>query len=44
MHGELMEFNENLHRQILAKEKLIKSLQGELTDLRGPVSIGYYFL
>ena len=37
MHGELMEFNESLHKQILAKEKVIRNLQDELTDLRGPV-------
>ena len=38
MHGELMEFNEFLHRQLLAKDKHITRLQGELVDLRGPVS------
>ena len=38
MHGELMEFNELLHRQLNAKEHMLKRLQGELVDLRGPVS------
>ena len=33
-----MEFNENLHRQLISKEKLVKKLQEELTELRGPVS------
>ena len=33
-----MEFNELLHRQLNAKEALLKRLQGELIDLRGPVS------
>ncbi|KAK3608215.1 hypothetical protein CHS0354_039234 [Potamilus streckersoni] len=37
MHGELMEFNELLHRQINAKEVLLKKLQQELIDLRGPL-------
>ena len=37
MHGELMEFNELIHRQLNAKEALLKRLQGELIDLRGPV-------
>lgn len=37
MHGELMEFNELLHRQLNAKETLLKRLQGELIDLRGPL-------
>ncbi|KAL3876226.1 hypothetical protein ACJMK2_034096 [Sinanodonta woodiana] len=37
MHGELMEFNELLHRQMNAKEVLLKKLQQELIDLRGPL-------
>ncbi|XP_061166125.1 sorting nexin-29-like [Saccostrea echinata] len=37
MHGELMEFNEMLHRQLNAKEGFIRRLQGELVDLRGPL-------
>ena len=32
-----MEFNELIHRQLNAKEALLKRLQGELIDLRGPV-------
>lgn len=39
MHGELMEFNEMLHRQLNSKEGLIRRLQGELVDLRGPVIV-----
>ena len=38
MHGELMEFNELLHRQLNAKEALLKRWHGELIALRGPVS------
>lgn len=41
MHGELMEFNEMLHRQLNGKEALLKRLQQELVDLRGPVSTAY---
>ncbi|XP_048758953.2 sorting nexin-29-like [Ostrea edulis] len=37
MHGELMEFNEMIHRQLNAKEAFIRRLQGELVDLRGPL-------
>ncbi|ESO83973.1 hypothetical protein LOTGIDRAFT_108564 [Lottia gigantea] len=37
MHGELMEFNELLHRQINCKEAVIRNLKEELTDLRGPL-------
>ena len=37
MHGELMEFNEMLHRTINAKEALVRRLQNELVDLRGPL-------
>jgi sorting nexin-29 len=39
MHGELMEFNENLQKQLLARDALVRRMQQELTDLRGPVSI-----
>lgn len=39
MHGELMEFNEMLHRQLNSKEGFIRRLQGELVDLRGPVIV-----
>lgn len=38
MHGELMEFNDMLHRQLNAKEALLKQLRLELITLRGPVS------
>ncbi|VDI83214.1 sorting nexin-29 [Mytilus galloprovincialis] len=37
MHGELMEFNEMLHRQLNHKEAYIRRLQQELIDLRGPL-------
>lgn len=38
MHGELIEFNERLHRALLAKEALVSQMRQELIDLRGPVS------
>jgi len=38
MHGELMEFNEHLQRQLLQKESSLKKLTSELVELRGPVS------
>lgn len=38
MHGELMEFNERLHRALVAKEALVSQMRRELIDLRGPVS------
>lgn len=37
MHGELMEFNERLHRQLQAKDAAIRRLREELIDLRGPL-------
>lgn len=37
MHGELMEFNDRLQRVIHTKENVIKRLERELTDLRGPL-------
>ncbi|KAL1444129.1 hypothetical protein MTO96_030029 [Rhipicephalus appendiculatus] len=37
MHGELMEFNERLHRMLLFRECTIRRLREELTDLRGPL-------
>lgn len=37
MHGELLEFNERLHRALLAKEALVSHMRQELIDLRGPV-------
>ncbi|KAH3871255.1 hypothetical protein DPMN_034450 [Dreissena polymorpha] len=36
MHGELMEFNELLHRQLNLRENMLKRLQNELINLRGP--------
>ncbi|KAL8575773.1 hypothetical protein ACOMHN_004960 [Nucella lapillus] len=38
MHGELMEFNEMLQRQLTAKDCALKQLRQELITLRGPVS------
>ncbi|KAM4697780.1 LOW QUALITY PROTEIN: sorting nexin-29 [Rhinophrynus dorsalis] len=37
MHGELIEFNERLHRTLIAKEVLVSQMRQELIDLRGPV-------
>lgn len=37
MHGELMEFNERLHRLLLQREAVIRRLREELVDLRGPL-------
>ncbi|XP_023221437.1 sorting nexin-29-like isoform X1 [Centruroides sculpturatus] len=37
MHGELMEFNERLHRLLLQREASIRRLKEELVDLRGPL-------
>ncbi|GAB1606279.1 sorting nexin-29-like [Argonauta hians] len=37
MHGELIEFNEALHRTIQVKDSLIKRLKQELTSLHGPL-------
>lgn len=34
-----MEFNELLHRQLNLRENMLKRLQNELVDLRGPVSM-----
>jgi len=39
MHGELMEFNEFLQKQLLCRELQLKSLTQELVSLRGPVSV-----
>jgi len=38
MHGELMEFNEFLQKQLLFRESQLKRLTEELVSLRGPVS------
>lgn len=37
MHGELMEFNERLHRALQAKDTVLRRLRDELVDLRGPL-------
>lgn len=37
MHGELMEFNEVLHRKIQSQDTFIKQLRQELVNLRGPL-------
>ncbi|XP_044289080.1 sorting nexin-29 isoform X3 [Varanus komodoensis] len=37
MHGELIEFNERLHRALMAKDALVTQMRQELIDLRGPV-------
>ncbi|XP_049804040.1 sorting nexin-29 isoform X2 [Schistocerca nitens] len=37
MHGELMEFNDRLHRQLQSKEAALRRLREELVDLRGPL-------
>ncbi|XP_061455542.1 sorting nexin-29 isoform X2 [Rhineura floridana] len=37
MHGELIEFNDRLHRALMAKEALVTQMRQELIDLRGPV-------
>lgn len=37
MHGELMEFNEMLQRQLTAKDNGLKQLRQELITLRGPL-------
>lgn len=39
MHGELIEFNERLHRALMAKETLVSHMRQELIDLRGLVSV-----
>ena len=41
MHGELMEFSDMLHRQLNAREALLKQYKQELIELRGPVSKHY---
>ena len=37
MHGELMEFNEGLHRQLCGREAVIRGMREELVMLRGPL-------
>ncbi|XP_063844275.1 sorting nexin-29-like [Scylla paramamosain] len=37
MHGELMEFNERLHKLLRLRESQVKNLRQQLVDLRGPL-------
>ena len=37
MHGELMEFNERLHKLLRMREAQVRRLRDELIDLRGPL-------
>lgn len=37
MHGELMELNDRLQRNLIAKESVIRRLYLELEALRGPL-------
>ena len=37
LHGELLEFNEMLQRQLVLREKKIKHIKQELVALRGPL-------
>lgn len=37
MHGELMEFNERLHRLLRHRESQVRNLRQQLVDLRGPL-------
>ncbi|KAJ9595507.1 hypothetical protein L9F63_013272, partial [Diploptera punctata] len=37
MHGELMEFNDRLHRLLQQKDVALRRLREELVDLRGPL-------
>ncbi|XP_074647964.1 sorting nexin-29-like isoform X2 [Tubulanus polymorphus] len=37
MHGELIEFNESLHKQLLSKESQLRRLRQDLIELRGPL-------
>ena len=39
MHGELMEFNESLQRQLMSRESQLRRLTEEVTSLRGPVRV-----
>ena len=43
MHGELMEFNDYMSRQLKTKETIIGRLKEELVDLRGPVSNAHHY-
>ncbi len=37
MHGELIEFNEHLQRNLQARDAVIRRMKEELVDLRGPL-------
>ena len=39
MHGELMEFNEKLHIQLLRRETQLKRLRRQLAYYKGVVSL-----
>ena len=39
MHGELLEFNDVLKKQLLICESQLKRVTNELVSLRGPVSM-----
>ena len=39
MHGELMEFNETLQKQLISRETHLKRLTEEVISLRGPVCV-----
>ena len=38
MHGELIEFNEILQKQLVARDICLQRLRVEMEQLRGPVS------
>ena len=40
LHGELLEFNERLHKQVGYYQLQVRRLREELVNLRGPVSLG----
>lgn len=42
MHGELMEFNETLQKQLMSRESHLKRLTDELIGLRGPLPGDYH--
>ena len=43
MHGELMEFNSYLQKELQTSEMLIKRMREELVQLRGPLPSDYIF-
>jgi len=44
MHGELMEFNDVLKKQLLICESQLKRVTNELVALRGPVGSDLFIL